>query len=160
VGVVFDRLQLFVPDARLESKTTPVDLHARWVVRLMRICADLFGGATSYGRGTGAWKSGEDHYWDRVTVVEAWADTKKRGHVHRLEALTTELTNMGQALRQKAVAYVVNGGLQVMDIEESNPCRLSRKRLRRSCGRRSSVVVRAPSSSTGTRSRRRRVGRP
>ena len=118
---MFDRLQLFVPDARLESNETPVDLHDRWVIRLMKTCADLFTGATSYGRGTGVWKSGRAYCWDRVTVVEAWADTRKPDHARRVQALVRELIRMGRALRQKAVAYVVNGGLVVLDVEERNP---------------------------------------
>ncbi len=118
---MFDRLQLFVPDARLESRETPVDLHDRWVIRLRRTCADLFTGATSYGRGTGVWKSGRAYYWDCVTVVEAWADTRKTDHAARVGALSRERIEMGRALRQKAVACVFNGALQVINIEESKP---------------------------------------
>ncbi len=114
---MFDRLQLFVPDARLESKETPVDLHDRWVVRLMRTCADLFTGATSYGRGTGVWKSGEDYYWDRVTVVEAWADRSKPDHAQKVEALLDALAEMGRALKQRAVACIIEGELKVFEIE-------------------------------------------
>lgn len=120
-GAVFDRLQLFVPDARLESKATPVDLHDRWVVRLMRTCADLFGGATSYGRGAGVWKSGEDYYWVRVTVVEAWADRTKPDHAQRITALLDALEEMGRSLRQEAVAWVIEGRLEVFEVERPKP---------------------------------------
>lgn len=104
-----------------EPGVTPVDLHDRWVVHLMRTCADLFGGATSYGRGTGVWKSGEDYHWDRVTVIEAWADRTKPDHMKRLDALVGEMMDMGRTLRQKAVAWVVNGGLEVLNVEETKP---------------------------------------
>ena len=66
-------------------------------------------------------KDGDDYYWDRVTVIEAWADTRKTDHARRVQALVRELIRMGRALRQKAVAYVVNGGLVVLDVEERNP---------------------------------------
>ncbi len=115
---MFDRLELFVPDARLVSKTTPVDLHDRWVIRLMRTCADLFGGATSHGRGTGVWKSGGEYYWDRVTVIEAWADRTKSDHPQRVKALLDALEEMGRALKQEAVAWVVEGRLVVVTIQK------------------------------------------
>lgn len=111
---LFDRLQLFVPDARLQSKATPVDLHDRWVVLLMRTCADLFGGATSYGRGAGVWKSGDDYFWDRVTVVEAWADTMKADHAGRVDALIGNMLDMGRELRQEAVALIISGQLCII----------------------------------------------
>lgn len=113
---LFDRLQLFVPDARLESKATPVDLHDRWVVLLMRTCANLFGGATSYGRGAGVWKSGDDYFWDRVTVGEAWADTRKADHAERVATLVREMRDMGLALRQEAVALIIAGELYIFPI--------------------------------------------
>ncbi len=110
---MYDRLQLFVPEGDRESKTTPVDLHDRWVVRLLRTCGKLFGGATSYGRGVGVWTSGPRFHWDRVTVIEAWADVAHPRHGRRVDAVTRELLTMGRALRQDAVACVVNGELHI-----------------------------------------------
>ncbi|GEM_PF-6244613 len=55
MGPDYDRIERFVPEGDRRSKTTPVDLHDRWVIRLMRLCTELFGGATAYGRGVGAW---------------------------------------------------------------------------------------------------------
>ncbi len=113
---MFDRLELFVPDGDRESKTTPVDLHDRWVIRLMKTCGKLFTGATSFGRGVGVWTSGPRFYWDRVTVIEAWADTRKPDHGKRLRTMVRDLRNMGLALRQKAVACIINGELCIFPI--------------------------------------------
>ena len=115
-GAVFDRLELFVPEGNRESKTTPVDLHDRWVIRLMETCGKLFTGATSFGRGVGVWTSGPRFYWDRVTVIEAWADTRKPDHARRIDAMIRALIKMGRALRQKVVGCVVGGELQLFEI--------------------------------------------
>lgn len=104
-----DRLQLFIPEGDRESKTKPVDLHDRWVIRLLEVCGRFFGGATSYGRGVGVWTSGPHFYWDRVTVVEVWADPRKPGHAVRIRRLKRELEAMRRALRQEAVLYIING---------------------------------------------------
>ena len=113
---MFDRLELFVPEGDRESKTTPVDLHDRWVIRLMKTCGKLFTGATAFGRGVGVWTSGPRFYWDRVTVIEAWADTRKPDHARRIDAMIRALIKMGRALRQKVVGCVVGGELQLFEI--------------------------------------------
>ncbi len=70
----------------------------------------------SHGRGTGVWKSGEVYYWDRVTVVEAWADTRKADHAEKVDALIGEMIDMGRELRQKAVALIISGELCIYPI--------------------------------------------
>lgn len=104
----FDRLQLFVPEGDRKSKTTPVDLHDKWVVRLLRACGKLFGGATSYGRGVGVWTSGRWFYWDRVTVIEVWADASHRLHRTRMQRLSREIRSMRRGLRQRVALCIVN----------------------------------------------------
>lgn len=113
---MFDRLQLFVPEGDRESKTTPVDIHDRWVVRLLKTCGKLFGGATSYGRGVGVWTSGPHFHWDRVTVIEVWADASHRRHATRIRTLERELLKMGRALRQEAVGVIIDGKLKLFNI--------------------------------------------
>ena len=49
---------IFVPEGQRESTEVPVDLQDRWVTKLLGVCCDLFGGATSYGRGVGVWQGG------------------------------------------------------------------------------------------------------
>ena len=108
----FDRIQLFVPEGDRASKTTPVDLHDRWVIRLLRACGRLFGGATSYGRGVGVWTEARWFYWDRVTVIEAWAHANHPRHVGRLHRLSREIHAMRRGLHQKAALCIINGRLR------------------------------------------------
>lgn len=111
----FDRLQLFVPEGDRLSKTMPVDLHDKWVVRLLRACGKLFGGATSYGRGVGVWTSGRWFYWDRVTVIEVWADPNHPRHAERLRLLSREVHAMRRGLRQRAALCIINGRLNYIE---------------------------------------------
>jgi len=53
------RVLVFVPEGDRTSKTIPVDLQDKWTVRLLKLFARLFGGATAYGRGVGVWRSGK-----------------------------------------------------------------------------------------------------
>ncbi|MBI4617105.1 MAG: hypothetical protein HY720_26060 [Planctomycetes bacterium] len=115
----FDRLQLFVPEGDRASKAIPVDLHDRWVVRLLSLCGDLFGGATSYGRGVGVWKSGRGKLWDRVTVVEVWAKRDVPDREKKMERLERRLREMGRALRQEAVAFAINEYLVFLSARSS-----------------------------------------
>jgi hypothetical protein len=84
-----------------------VDLQDRWTVRLLGLFAALFGGATAYGRGVGAWRdaTGRTH-WDRVTVIEAWVDPALR---RRMRRLGRDLDRMRRDLRQKAVGCILDG---------------------------------------------------
>ncbi|MBI4618246.1 MAG: hypothetical protein HY720_31900 [Planctomycetes bacterium] len=106
---VFEHLQLFVPEGDRPSKATPVDLHDKWVVKLLDLCATLFRGATAYGRGVGVWRNDGDTCWDRVTVVEVWIDPEMRQIPYKLRRLRSKLARMAQALRQDVVAYILNG---------------------------------------------------
>ncbi|MBI4613487.1 MAG: hypothetical protein HY720_07755 [Planctomycetes bacterium] len=117
----FDRLELFVPEGDRKSKTTPVDLHDRWVVELLRICADLFGGGTAYGRGVGVWKGGRDTHWDRVTVIEVWLARGIPGRLGRFRELRSRLAQMGRELRQEVVAFVLEGYMYRIPIVERLP---------------------------------------
>ncbi|MBI4617208.1 MAG: hypothetical protein HY720_26580 [Planctomycetes bacterium] len=102
-------LQIFVPEGDRESKSIPVDLHDRWVVQLLELCALLFGGATAYGRGVGVWREKGTVHWDRVTVVEAWVDPRLRTLGRRLRELEQRLEEMRADLRQVAVGYILKG---------------------------------------------------
>lgn len=87
------RLQVFVPEGDRASKTIPVDLQDRWVVRLLRRCADLFEGATSYGRGVGVWKDKRGRFhWDRVTVIESWIAPDLSDLLKRMDGLEASVT--------------------------------------------------------------------
>ncbi len=108
----FDRIQLFVPEGDRRSKTTPVDLHDKWVIRMLRVTGRLFGGATSYGRGVGVWTGGRRFYWDRVTVVEIWADANHPRHLARLKRLGREIHAMRRGLRQRAALCIINGEMK------------------------------------------------
>lgn len=103
-------LQVFVPEGDRVSSTIPVDLHDRWVVRLLRRCADLFEGATAYGRGVGVWKDprGRTH-WDRVTVIESWIDLSLPTLQRRIAALWRDIERMRVQLRQQAVGCILDG---------------------------------------------------
>lgn len=103
-------LQVFVPEGDRVSNTIPVDLHDRWVVRLLDRCADLFEGATAYGRGVGVWKDrrGRKH-WDRVTVIEAWINLPLPTLEHRVSLLWRDLEKMRVQLRQQAVGCILDG---------------------------------------------------
>lgn len=107
---MFDRLQLFVPEGDRESTSVPVDLQDRWAVRLLDRCADLFGGATCYGRGVGVWRDdrGTKH-WDRVTVIEVWLDPLEPKLSARLDTLGRVLERMRRDLRQVVVGMMHNG---------------------------------------------------
>lgn len=116
--VSYDRLQLFVPDGDRESKATPVDLHDRWVVELLRLCGKLFGGATAYGRGVGIWMSGTDLCWDRVTVIEVCVDRSLPDRLGRLARLERRLRAMGRTLQQEAVLFTINNRSRKLLLKE------------------------------------------
>ncbi|MEK7206050.1 MAG: hypothetical protein AAB254_11145 [candidate division NC10 bacterium] len=117
MGPDYDRIELFVPEGDRRSKTTPVDLHDRWVIRIMRTCTKLFGGATAYGRGVGAWESGKRIHWDRITVIEVWMRRSGREVQQKLDVLHEAMMAMGRALHQKAVACTIGPELYVIDCE-------------------------------------------
>ncbi len=102
-------VQIFVPEGNRAEQTMPVDLHDRWVIRLLALCGELFGGATCYGRGVGVWEGGRGLCWDRVTVIEAWYDPSMVDLVARANRLRRHLKAMGRALRQDAVAAMMGG---------------------------------------------------
>ena len=109
-------IQVFVPEGDRTDKSIPVDLNDRWVIRLLEVCSELFGGATSYGRGVGVWEGSRARCWDRVTVVEAWFELSARRLSRRLTRLTRVLTAMGHALHQEAVAAMIGGEMLVLHI--------------------------------------------
>ncbi|MBI4613422.1 MAG: hypothetical protein HY720_07395 [Planctomycetes bacterium] len=108
----FDRLQIFVPEGERASKATPVELHDRWLVELLRLCGKLFGGATAYGRGVGVWRDESAILWDRVTVVEAWIDPAQGDPTPRMRRVQRRLNAMRRALGQRVVGYVYNGRME------------------------------------------------
>ena len=113
------QLLVFVPEGQRKSTEVPVDLQDRWVMKLLGLCSELFGGATAYGRGVGVWKdeqSGETH-WDRVTVVESWIDPALRRKKGWMNRLTRALEKMCGELRQKEVGCIINGRWMVVQKE-------------------------------------------
>lgn len=103
------QLMLFIPEGNKSDRDIPVDLHDKWVVRLLTLCTDLFGGATSYGRGVGSWKSSGKIYWDRITVVETWIPPDDPKLIERkLKKILKGLLNMRRQLNQKTVGYIIN----------------------------------------------------
>ena len=117
MGPDYDRIELFVPEGDRRSKTTPVDLHDRWVIRLLRLCTELFGGATAYGRGVGAWKSGARLHWDRVTVIEVWMRRTGAEVQQKLHVLREAMVLMGRGLNQEAVACTIGNKMFIIDCE-------------------------------------------
>lgn len=111
-----EQLQLFIPEGDRTDKSIPVDLHDRWVIRLLSLCSELFGGATSYGRGVGVWEGDRARCWDRVTVVEAWYDPDMLDLLARVRRLKRHLRTMGRALRQDAVAAMMNNNFMVIQM--------------------------------------------
>jgi hypothetical protein len=115
-------VQVFVPSER------SIDPDNRWAVNaMMDFCARLFGGATTYGRGTGAWRdrSGRIRY-DHVTVVESWplragrlpsGMSRTRDHIEKeLETLLDNVRLLGQMLGQDAMLCVIDGLQVVIDL--------------------------------------------
>lgn len=111
-------VQVFIPEGDRTDKSIPVDLEDRWVIRLLALCSDLFGGATSYGRGFGVWPGAHGRCWDRVTVIEAWYDPLVPRHASRILRLLRALVTMGRALHQQAIAAIIDGELIVLPIGE------------------------------------------
>lgn len=109
-------VQVFIPEGDRTDKSIPVDLHDRWVIRLLSLCSDLFGGATSYGRGVGVWDGVTGRCWDRVTVVEAWFDPNLPGFEKRARRLMRCLASMGRALHQKAIAAMMANNFTLIKI--------------------------------------------
>lgn len=109
----YHRLPVFVPEGDRTSKAVPVDLQDRWVIRLLDLFAELFGGATAYGRGVGVWRDGRGKaartHWDRVTVLESWIDPNLPALPRRMVRLLRELARMRTALRQKVVGCILDG---------------------------------------------------
>lgn len=113
-------VQIFVPEGNRDDNTMPVDLHDRWVVRMLALCGELFGGATSYGRGVGVWQGRRRLCWDRVTVIEAWRDPTVVDARGRLNRLMRNLRIMGRALRQSAVAYTMHQTIKFIRTERES----------------------------------------
>ncbi len=113
MGPDYDRIELFVPEGDRRSKTIPVDLHDRWVIRILRFCAEELEGATALGRGVGAWMGSDGIAWDRVTVIEAWVHMRHRSYRAALARLRALLLAMGRALRQEAVGAIIGGKLVI-----------------------------------------------
>lgn len=105
----FHRLLAFVPEGDRTAKTVPVDLQDRWTLRLLRLLAGLFGGATAYGRGVRVWKHRGNLYWDRVTAIESWNDPATPGLRGRMQRLGRNLDRMRADLQQKAVGCNLDG---------------------------------------------------
>lgn len=111
--VKYSQLYIFVPEGQRASTETPVDVQDRWVMKLLRLCSELFGGATAYGRGVGVWrpdtgKNAKTH-WDRVTVIQAWIKPELPEKEERLTRLGRKLTEMRRDLRQEEVGCILNG---------------------------------------------------
>ncbi len=104
---------VFVPEGPRDATAVPVDLQDQWVVRLVHDLTRLFGGATSYGRGVGAWRTDDRAdapiHWDRITVVECWIDAKMPDLRQRWAAVGEELVEMCAALNQQVVGCIVDG---------------------------------------------------
>ena len=105
------QLLVFVPEGQRKSTEAPVDLQDRWVMRLLGLCCELFGGATSYGRGVGVWKDkrSDKVHWDRVTVVESWVDPGLRRKKGWRDRLAKALREMCRELHEEEVAYMIDG---------------------------------------------------
>lgn len=111
----FKRLIIFVPEGKREPTALPVDLHDKWVAHMLDRLSHLFGGATAYGRGTGAWMEGVGaeapvHY-DRITVVEAWIAPGTKKLNERLDEVLDALEQMRESLREKVIGYALDGVL-------------------------------------------------
>ena len=117
--VTRELVQVFIPEGGRSDKSIPVDLHDRWVIRLLGLCSELFGGATSYGRGVGVWEGSKARCWDRVTVVEAWYEPSAAVLPRRFTRLKGVLQSTGRALRQEAVAAMIGGEMLVIFMGES-----------------------------------------
>jgi hypothetical protein len=115
---------VFIPDARRETRTIPVDLHDQWVIRILKLMARLFGGATAYGRGVGVWRWRNQYHWDRITVVESWVS--KQEDPARLAKLGREIVRMLKALGEKEAIVVVFGLFRRYRIKEAAHVRTSR----------------------------------
>ncbi len=104
------RLLVFVPEGDRESKTIPVDLQDRWVVRLLGPAGRLFRGGTAYGRGVGVWQDDRRRlHWDRVTVVECWIRVETPRLSNKMDQLGRLLGRMCEALRQEVVGCMFDG---------------------------------------------------
>lgn len=112
---------LFIPEGKKGDSQIPADLHDRWTVKLLMLCTDSFGGATSYGRGVGAWKAknGKIH-WDRITVVETWISPDDPKVITRkLNKIVRNLIKMRAELKQKSVAYILNDRFKEVNPNEA-----------------------------------------
>ncbi len=108
------QLLIFVPEGQRKSTEVPVDLQDQWVMKLLELCSDLFGGATAYGRGIGVWREIRrgrpiKTHWDRVTVIESWIDPALPKVKQRMTRLARNLDRMRKDLRQKEVACIIDG---------------------------------------------------
>ena len=107
------RLVIFVPEGRRAVSTLPVELSDPWVSRLLDLLARLFGGATAYGRGVGAWREGtsEDSivHYDRITVIESWIDPREPEWEDKSKKVCESLARMCRDLEEQAIAWMVDG---------------------------------------------------
>ncbi len=103
------RLMVFVPEGDRTSKREPVDVHDRWVLRIMRHLGRSFGGATAYGRGVGVWEWRDRLWWDRITVVESWIPPGCPDISRPMNGLCTLLARVCRDLNQDEVGCMLNG---------------------------------------------------
>ncbi len=110
------RLLIFVPEGKRRVSTLPIDLHDRWVGMMLHLLSVLFGGATAYGRGVGAWKEpralGARIHFDRVTVIESWIDPGTRNLKGAHDQVVQVLREMCRDLHEQVVASMMDGVFQ------------------------------------------------
>jgi hypothetical protein len=104
------QLQIFVPEGKRKQSDIPKQLHDKWAIRLLAICAELFGGATGYTRGIGVWRSPSGNkVWDDVTVIESWINPDTNYLKRKMNKVASMVRRMGADLGEKEVAFVVDG---------------------------------------------------
>ena len=107
------RMLIFVPEGKRAVTALPVELQDPWVTNLLRLLSRLFGGATAYGRGVGAWREGKSEdaavHFDRITVIESWIDPRDSKWEDKSRRVWAALLEMCQDLNEQAIGWMVDG---------------------------------------------------
>lgn len=113
-----DRVILFVPSH--DSEANPLPDQDQWADASLQLMSHLFGGVTGFLKMIGGWKdaTGRVHR-DEPIMMQILVQRERLDRVEVLEEFAGFCRRMRVALRQKAVACVINDRLYLF--EEVSP---------------------------------------
>ncbi|HSL83283.1 MAG TPA: hypothetical protein VLF66_10945 [Thermoanaerobaculia bacterium] len=113
-------LVLFIPS--VDRYDEPID-QDHWVSEALRVCGQLFGGATAFPQGRGVWRDdarGGRLVYDAPVILQSY--TTDEALNEKADSLRDFLHRMGREARQGAVGLVIDRDyLEIRFPLEENP---------------------------------------